>query len=141
MVISQTVYSTVSHLWSPEMKSPFATRVHTPVVSPVWVAHACWLWCVSTLLLWLQDWRGWGACCYAVAEAWGNGAFPCCLWGCWAEACGEGTGKLENVKMVPAGASIGEGNGTPLQYSCLENPWMEESGRLQPMGSLRVGHD
>ena len=23
-----------------------------------------------------------------------------------------------------------EGNGTPLQYSCLENPWMEEPGRL-----------
>ena len=35
----------------------------------------------------------------------------------------------------------GEGNGTPLQYSCLENPWMEEPGRLQSMGSLRVGHD
>ena len=35
----------------------------------------------------------------------------------------------------------GEGNGTPLQYSCLENPWMEEPGRLQFMGSLRVGHD
>ena len=85
--------------------------------------------------------------------------------------------------------SIGEGNGTPLQYSCLENPmdtgawwavvhgvaksqtrlsdftftfhfhalgkemathssalawkipWTEEPGRLQSMGSLRVGHD
>ena len=78
--------------------------------------------------------------------------------------------------------SIGEGNGTPLQYCCLENPmdggawkaavhgvmkrnltriaglkekampthsstvawkipWMEESGGLQSMGSLRVGHD
>ena len=24
----------------------------------------------------------------------------------------------------------GEGNGTPLQYSCLENPWMEEPGGL-----------
>ena len=36
---------------------------------------------------------------------------------------------------------IGEGNGTPLQYSCLENPWTEESGRLQSMGSLRVEHD
>ena len=84
---------------------------------------------------------------------------------------------------------MGEGNGTPLQYSCLENPmdggawkaavhgvaksrarhsdftftfhfhalekemaphsstlawkipWMEEPGRLQSMGSLRVGHD
>ena len=24
---------------------------------------------------------------------------------------------------------------------CLENPWTEEPGRLQSMGSLRVGHD
>ena len=24
----------------------------------------------------------------------------------------------------------GEGNGTPLQYSCLKIPWMEEPGRL-----------
>ena len=29
----------------------------------------------------------------------------------------------------------------PLQYYCLENPWMEEPGGLQSMGSLRVGHD
>ena len=28
-----------------------------------------------------------------------------------------------------------------LQYSCLENPWIEEPGRLQSRGSLRVGHD
>ena len=35
----------------------------------------------------------------------------------------------------------GEGNGTPLQYSCLENPMEEEPGRLQSMGSLQVGHD
>ena len=34
----------------------------------------------------------------------------------------------------------GEGNGTPLQYCCLENP-MDESGRLQSMGSLRVRQD
>ena len=32
--------------------------------------------------------------------------------------------------------AIGEGNGTPLQYSCLEIPWMEEPGRLQSMGLL-----
>ena len=32
----------------------------------------------------------------------------------------------------------GEGDGTPLQYSGLENPWTEEPGRLQSMGSLRV---
>ena len=35
----------------------------------------------------------------------------------------------------------GEGNGTPLQYSCLEIPRKEEPGRLQSMGSLGVGHD
>ena len=36
---------------------------------------------------------------------------------------------------------VGEGNGTLLQYSCLENPWTEEPGRLQSMGLLRVGND
>ena len=39
------------------------------------------------------------------------------------------------------GRSPGEGNGNPLQYSCLENPMGEEPGRLQSMGSQRVGHD
>ena len=37
--------------------------------------------------------------------------------------------------------TYGEGSGTPLQYSCLENPWTEEPGGLQSMWSLRVGHD
>ena len=36
---------------------------------------------------------------------------------------------------------MGEGNGNPLQYSCLENPWTEELGRLQSMGSWNVRHD
>ena len=35
---------------------------------------------------------------------------------------------------------IGEGNGNPLQYSCLENFMDKEPGGLQPMGSQRVGH-
>ena len=36
---------------------------------------------------------------------------------------------------------IGEGNGNPLQCSCLESPRDEEPGRLPSMGSHRVGHD
>ena len=36
---------------------------------------------------------------------------------------------------------IGEGNGTPLQYSCPKIPWTEEPGRLQSMGLLWVRHD
>ena len=35
----------------------------------------------------------------------------------------------------------GVGNGNLLQYSCLENPWTEEPGGLQSMGSQRVKHD
>ena len=36
---------------------------------------------------------------------------------------------------------IGEGNGNPLQCSCLENPGTGEPGELPSMGSHRVGHD
>ena len=40
-----------------------------------------------------------------------------------------------------SGRSPGEGNGNPLQYSCLENPWTKDPGGLQSIGSQRVGHD
>ena len=36
---------------------------------------------------------------------------------------------------------IAEGNGNPLQCSCLENPRDREPGELPSMGSHRVGHD
>ena len=36
---------------------------------------------------------------------------------------------------------IGEGNGNPLQCSCLENPRTGEPGGLPSMGSHKVGHD
>ena len=37
--------------------------------------------------------------------------------------------------------SPGGGNSNPLQYSCLENPMVEEPDRLQSTGSQRVRHD
>ena len=53
-------------------------------------------------------------------------------------ACNAGDGGL----MPGLGRSPGEGNGYPLQYSCLENPMdREKPCRLQSMGSQRVGHD
>ena len=45
------------------------------------------------------------------------------------------------VRSLGQEDSPGEGNGNPLQYYCLENPWTEEPGRLQSMGSQGVGHD
>ena len=41
---------------------------------------------------------------------------------------------------VWSGRSPGGGRGNLLQYSCQENP-TEEPGRLQSIGSQRVGHD
>ena len=44
--------------------------------------------------------------------------------------------------LIPElGRSPEEGNGNPLRYSCLEKPMREEPGRLQSMGSQRVGHN
>ena len=44
--------------------------------------------------------------------------------------------------LIPGlGISPGEGNGNPLQYSCLENPIDQEPGRLQSTGLQRIGHD
>ena len=39
------------------------------------------------------------------------------------------------------GRSPGEGNGDPLQYSCLENPMDGGACSLQSTGPQRVGHD
>ena len=51
-------------------------------------------------------------------------------------------GELRDSGSIPGlGRSPGEGNGSPLQYSCLENPMTEEPGGLQSIGSQRVRHD
>ena len=48
-------------------------------------------------------------------------------------------GDLGSIPVL--GKSSGEGNDNPLQYYCLKIPWTEEPGRLQSMGSQRIGHD
>ena len=47
-----------------------------------------------------------------------------------------------NPGLIPESRrSSGEGNGNPLQYSCLENPMDRGTGGLQSMVSQRIGHD
>ena len=45
------------------------------------------------------------------------------------------------VSITRSGRSPEGGHGSPLQYSCLENPRTEEPGGLQSLGSQRVRHD
>ena len=46
-----------------------------------------------------------------------------------------------STSLLPISLFSREGNGNPLQYSCLESPMDGGAGRLQFMGSLRVGHN
>ena len=46
---------------------------------------------------------------------------------------------VNDIYYIPS-TLHGEGNGTPPQYSCPENPTEEEPGGLQTMGLLRVGN-
>ena len=45
------------------------------------------------------------------------------------------------ISLQLAAYPYGEGNGTPLQYSWLDNPMDGGAWWLQSMGSWRVGHD
>jgi len=54
----------------------------------------------------------------------------------------ESASSAGDVTSIPGrGRAPGGGNGNPLQDSCLGNPMTEEPGRLQSMGSQRVGHN
>ena len=62
----------------------------------------------------------------------------------------EEPGRLQSMGFLSVGhdwatslslSCTGEGNGNPLQCSCLENPRDREAGGLPSMGSHRVGHD
>ena len=48
---------------------------------------------------------------------------------------------LPAMQIPRLGRFSREGNGYPLQYSCLENPMDRGAGGLQSMGSQRVGQD
>ena len=51
-------------------------------------------------------------------------------------------GDVRDTSLIPEmGRAPGGGLGSPLQYSCLENPMTEEPGGLQCTGLPRVGHD
>ena len=59
----------------------------------------------------------------------------------------EEPGRLQSMRSLKVGhdsatslSRIGEGNGNPLQCSCLENPRDGEPGGLPSMGPHRVGH-
>ena len=52
------------------------------------------------------------------------------------------SGDIRDTGSIPgSGRFPGGGHGNPLQYSCLENPWTEETGGLQSEGLQRIRHN
>ena len=118
-----------SSLWQPS-RHPFPLPCH-----PVPLVDLCFLgFCLLVLLIFMP---------------WGLG-FP------GSPAGKESTCSAGDLGLIlGSGRSSGEGIGYPLQYSWSSEkamaphsstlawkiPWMEEPGRLQSMGSLRVRHD
>ena len=48
----------------------------------------------------------------------------------------------EDPGLIPGqGRSPGEGNGSPLQYSCLENPMDKGAWQATVHAIARIGHD
>ena len=70
---------------------------------------------------------------FALPGKWG---FPGCSGG-KESACSVGDLGL----ILGSGSSHGEGNGDPLQYSCLENSMDRGAWRATVHGVERVGHD
>ena len=67
---------------------------------------------------------------------WWSLDFPCSSVG-KESACNEG-----DLDSIPgSGRAFGEGNGNPLQCSCLENPMDREAWQATVHGVARVGHD
>ena len=51
-------------------------------------------------------------------------------------------GAVKDEDSIPgSGRSSGEGNGNPLQHSCLENPMARGAWQAAVCGSQRVEHD
>ena len=62
--------------------------------------------------------------------------FPC------SSAGKESACHAEDPGSIPgSGRSSGEGNGNPLQYSCLENPMDRGAWQAMVHGVARVGHN
>ena len=49
---------------------------------------------------------------------------------------------IRDLGSIPgSGRTPGEGNGNPLQYSCLENPMDRGAWWAKPIGAQRIRHD
>ena len=89
---------------------------------------------LSRLVIWIRQWLPTPVLLPGKSHGWRN-LEGCSPWGHWV---------LDTTEWLHFHFSlscIGEGNGNPLQCSCLENPRDGRPWWLPSMGSHTVGHD
>ena len=88
----------------------------------------------SLISLWRRQWHPTPVLLPGKSHGW-RSLVGCSPWG------REELDTTERLHFHFSLSCIGEGNGNPLQCSCLENPGTGEPGGLPSMGSHRVGHN
>ena len=89
---------------------------------------------LSTDYCWRRQWHPTLVLLPGKSHGW-RSLVSCSPWG------REESNTTERLHLHFSLSCIGEGNGNPLQCSCLENPRDGEPGGLPSMGSHRVRHD
>ena len=103
------------------------TCLQTPMDKGAWRTAVCGVTKSRTQLKWLsRDF---------ISPAWYNMGILCSSNG-KESACDAG----DHSSIPESGRSSGEGNGNPLQYSCLENSMGREAWQATFVGLQRVGH-
>ena len=97
--------------------------------------HQCSFWFPLTYTIpWRRQWHPTPVLLPGKSHGW-RSLIGCSSWGRWE------SDMTERLHFHFSLSCIGEGNGNPLQYSCLENPRDGEPGGLPSMGLHRVRHD
>ena len=88
---------------------------------------------MTTLTFWRRQWQPTPVLLPGKSHG-RRGLVGCSPWGRWE------SDMTEQLHFHFSLSCIGEGNGNPLQCSCLENPRDGEPGGLPSMGLHRVGY-
>ena len=128
------MFTSITKKWSVKgrlvLSGPF-------VASPGAIAVACELYVFLTVFAhtyWRRQWHPTPVLLPGKSHGW-RSLVGCSPWG------REESDTTERLPFHFSLFCIGEGNGNPLQCSCLENPRDGGAWWLLSMGSHRVGHD
>ena len=114
------------------------------------VAGKCQLWIPALQTMLPSSGTGWNHCLSSLPVKLEKAMAPNSSTFAWKIPWMEEPGRLQSMgsrrvrhdwATLLSLSCIGEGNGNPLHYSCLENPRDGGAWWLPSMGSHRVGHD